>query len=71
MQRFLPKLEQSWSRAPKLKVSIDELQLESTSFKKKVKNQKMVTVDAGTDSADGKMIRNNFKLGSVERSADD
>jgi hypothetical protein len=31
------KLEQSWSHAPKLKVSIHELQLESTSLKKKVK----------------------------------
>jgi hypothetical protein len=30
----------------------------------------MVTVDAGTDSADGKVIRCNFKLGSVEKSID-
>jgi hypothetical protein len=37
---------------------MDELQLESTSFKKKkkVKHQTMVTVDAGTDSTDGKVI---------------
>jgi hypothetical protein len=54
-------------------VSIDELQLESTSFflKKKVKNQTVVTVDASTDSSDGKVIRCNFKPGSVERSIDD
>jgi hypothetical protein len=38
-----------------LKESIDELQLESTSSKK-VKNQKMVKVDAGIDSVHGKMI---------------
>jgi hypothetical protein len=31
----------------------------------------MITVDAGTDSADGKVIRSNFKLGLVERSVDD
>jgi hypothetical protein len=61
-----------WSHAPKLKVSSDELQLESTPLKKKVKkNQTMVTVDAGTDCADGEMIRCNFKPGSVERSIDD
>jgi hypothetical protein len=48
-------LEQSGSQAPKLKVPIDELQLESTSIKK-VKNQTMVTVDAGIDCAHGKVI---------------
>jgi hypothetical protein len=31
----------------------------------------MVTVDASTDSAHGKVIRCNFKQGSVERSIDD
>jgi hypothetical protein len=52
---------------------IDELRLESTSFKKKGKKNKqiMVTVDASTDSADDKVIRFNFKPGSVERSIDD
>jgi hypothetical protein len=45
-------LEQSGSQAPKLKVSIDELQLEMTSLK----IQKMVTVDAGADCADDKVI---------------
>jgi hypothetical protein len=67
------KLEQRWSHAPKLKVSIDELQLESTFFfkkKKTVENQEIVTVDAGTDSAHGKVIRCNFKPGSEERSID-
>jgi hypothetical protein len=39
-------------------------------FKKKVKNQTMVTVDTGTDSALGKVIRCNFKPGSAERSID-
>jgi hypothetical protein len=64
-------LEIGWSHAPKLKVSIDALQLESTSLKKVKKNkQTMVAVDAGTDSANGKVIRCNFKPGSVERSAD-
>jgi hypothetical protein len=49
-------LIQNWSKsgsqAPKLKVSIDELQLASTSLK----IQTMVTVDASTDSADGKLF---------------
>jgi hypothetical protein len=40
-------------------------------FKKKVKNQTMVILDASTNSADGKVIRCNFKPGSVERSFDD
>jgi hypothetical protein len=31
----------------------------------------MVTVDTGTDLADGKVIWCNFKPGSVERSIDD
>jgi hypothetical protein len=62
-----PKLEQN----PKLKVSIDGLQLDSTTLKIKDKNQAMITVDAGTDCADGKVIRCNFKLGSEERSIDD
>jgi hypothetical protein len=31
----------------------------------------MITVNASTDSADGKVIRCNFKTGSVERSIDD
>jgi hypothetical protein len=35
-------------------VYIDVLQLESTSLKKKVKNQTMVTLDARTDYTDGK-----------------
>jgi hypothetical protein len=39
-------------------------------FKKKVINKTMVTVDAGTYSADGKVIQCNFKPGSVERSID-
>jgi hypothetical protein len=39
--------------------------------KKKVKNQTMVTIDARTDPAQGKVIRWNFKPGSVERSIDD
>jgi hypothetical protein len=46
-----PKLEQSGSQAPKLKVSI-ELQLESISLKIKT----VVTVDAGTDWAHRKAI---------------
>jgi hypothetical protein len=45
-------LEQNGSQAPKLKVSIDELQLESTSLN----IQTMVTVDAGTDYAHGEVI---------------
>jgi hypothetical protein len=49
-------------------VPIDELQLESTSLKKKAKNKTMVPIDAGIDSANGKVIRCNFKPGSVERS---
>jgi hypothetical protein len=31
----------------------------------------MILIDAGTDSADGKVIRCNFKPGLVERSVDD
>jgi hypothetical protein len=45
---------------------IDELH-----FLKKVKNQTMVAVDASTNCADGKVMRCNFKKGSVERSMDD
>jgi hypothetical protein len=53
-------------------VSIDESQLESTSLEeKKGKNQTMIIVDVGTDSAHGKVIQCNFKPGSVERSAND
>jgi hypothetical protein len=48
-------------------VLIDELQLESTSLK----IQTIVTVDAVTDSGDGKMMRCNFKPGSVEMSIDE
>jgi hypothetical protein len=44
--------KKSESQALKLKVSIDELQLESTSLK----SQTMVTVDASTDCAHGKVI---------------
>jgi hypothetical protein len=44
--------DQSGAQAPKLRVSIDELQLKSTSLK----IQTMVTVDAGTDCAHGKVI---------------
>jgi hypothetical protein len=49
-------LEQSECPAPKLTVTIDELQLQSTSFKKKVKHQTMVIVDVGTDCAHEKAI---------------
>jgi hypothetical protein len=48
-------------------VFIDELQLENTPSK----IQTIVTVDASTDCADGKVIQCNFKPGSVERSIDD
>jgi hypothetical protein len=58
-----------WSHAPKFKVPIDELQFESTSLKKS-KNPTIVTVHTSTDSTDGKVIRCNFKPGSVERSID-
>jgi hypothetical protein len=37
-------------------VSTDELQFREHLFKKKGKNQTMITVDAGTDSADGKVF---------------
>jgi hypothetical protein len=47
-----PKLEQSGCQVPKLKVSIGELQLETTSLK----IQTMVTVDAGTGCLHGKVI---------------
>jgi hypothetical protein len=50
-------LIQTGSQASKLKMSINELQLESTSLK----IQTMVAVDASTDSAHGKVIRCNFK----------
>jgi hypothetical protein len=50
--QFDPKLEQSGSQALKLKAPIDELQLESTSLK----IQTMVTIDAVTDCAHGKVI---------------
>jgi hypothetical protein len=59
-------LEQSRSQVPKLKVSIDELQLERTSLK----IQTIVIVDACTACALGKVIWCDFKQGSVERSID-